>query len=565
MSRKGSKLRSIGTYFLAGSLAVGSAAYAQQDVLKNNPLAPRPESWDGIPLLYQDTKDTTHKNISDATPINPEKSQNLIYAEAELTSAGDGVLAKSYVTEVNVSPDNEYSLKSKFSSKDKIKYFFTDARKGLERIVKKMGRDSKLTGKEKAIKYYLRGLARKLRSNDKASLKLLNTAVKDGIISPEEDGLYNEKGWKVKDDVYMAVVKTKSQETPLLLYFRPKTYAEARKKEGRLEQEIKKEAKPEETRQADAKMSSASVAELEKKDSSETITKYEKEKQEAGRDNLRVKEPVISDSLETKESIFIDSSATEKPFIEVIDGILQLLKPYDSLTTEQKKEYQMEYANFWGAKDIVGVNPELYVVIEDSTKEEEAKPEKNAGGPGFGLEAGVGNNGEKTVGVFGDVPLTSWLKLGAYANYSAARGNSYSYDERTEITQRERQLIGPATYKQRTDEITTTLEDMARAEVGAGITLKISENVEIPFRVGAKILNEKEIKEGKSTIVHERNAQILGEAKTITGQTESDSPVNRLSLSAGAIYNINKNLAVGAEFNRTGNYNQGQVNLRVGF
>jgi hypothetical protein len=580
MNRKGSKLGRIGTYLLAGSLAVGSEVYAQGDTSKDNPF-PNPLRsffYQNIPLFHKDIapKPSYNDGIvpAETSPVastNPEKpkpkslKKNFIYSTGELTSAGDGILAKSYVNEVYVSPEENYSIRSRFSSKDKIKYFATDAKKGLERIVKKMGKDSKLTGKEKATRYYLKELAKNLISNDKASLKLLNNAVKDGIISPEEDGLYNEKGWKLKDDVYMLVVKTKSQSTPLLLYFKSKTYAEVRKKEGKLEQEIKKEE----------------VRVEEEKDSSKTTSKYEKKEQEAidSSKATEVREPVISDGSKTKK----DTLQSAKPYdslttdekrkyweahtsIDILwkttENNIELLKPYDSLTTEQKEQYQREYANFWEAKDLVGVNPELYVAIEDSTKKAEVK---ETSGPRFGLEAGVGNNGEKTVGIFGNVSLTPWMKLEGFADYSVARGNAYSYSERTEITQRERQLIGPATYKQRTDEITTTLEDMARAEAGAGITFRISENVEIPLRVGTKILTEKEIKEGKSTIVHERNMQVLGETKTITGQTESDNQVNRLSLSAGAMYNFNNNISVGGLFNRVGEHNSGRINLRVKF
>lgn len=197
--------------------------------------------------------------------------------------------------------------------------------------------------------------------------------------------------------------------------------------------------------------------------------------------------------------------------------------------------------------------------IEQETAEEEIR------GPRFGLEGRIGNDGEKTVGIFGNAPLTSWMNLEGYANYSIAYGNPYLHDVKTEATQRARLLIGPSTFENRGDKITTTLEEKARAEAGMGITFRLTDRIEIPFRAGVKLLDGKETKDGESTISHERNGQPLGETKTITNSKESTNQINRLSLSAGAMYNINKNVSVGGSFNRTGKHNSGSINLKVGF
>lgn len=363
-----------------------------------------------------------------------DKPRNFIYGDRELTAAGDGIFAKSYINEVSMSPDNSYSIKSRFSSKDKINYSCTDAKKELKRIINGMGPDNKLTDKEKAFKDYLKELARTLNTNDKASLELLNNAVKDGIISPRNDSLYNERGWKIKDDTYLVFAKTGNESVPILYHFKLKSPAE--EKESGLEKKAGKTGE--------------------------------------------------------------------------------------------------DYKGSYCAR--------------------------------FGLEAAAGTNNERVVGAFVELPLASWLSLEGFGSRYAGRGNPTHSDKFTEVTKRQRELIGPETYKQRTDEITTNAEEKAIADIGAGLTIKLNDYVEVPLRIGKEFSNQHKTLDGKSTIIHERNGKLLEAPSVITNSKDcGNSAKSNLYLSAGARLNLGKKLSMGVSFNKMGRKNSGRINLGYRF
>lgn len=379
--------------------------------------------------------------IGAANYANCQEARKFIYGDKELTAAGDGIFAKSYINEIDMF-SGDYSLGSRFSSKDKIKYFCTDAKKGLEEIAEgiKPEPGKELTGKEKAFKKYLKGLAKKLKTNNRESLRLLNNAVQDGVISPVRDSLYNEKGWKLNDDVYLVVAKTAKESVPILMHFRAKNY--------------------------------------------------------------------------------------------------------DDIVLEETREAQEKIGEATGDRS------------------------KNKGSycARFGLETGIGTNNEKVVGTFVELPLTSWLSLEGFGSWYAARGNPTFSGKSTEVTKRQRELIGPETYKQRTDEITTSIEEKAVADIGAGLTIKLNDYLEIPLRIGKEFSNQHKTLEGKSTIIHDRNGQLLEAPSVITNTKDcGHNPTSNKYFSIGPRWNLGKNLSVGLSFNKMGRKNSGRINLRCSF
>ena len=179
-----------------------------------------------------------------------KKSYNEIYPTGYLTtvltSVGDGVFAKSYVNEVEISPDSRYNLRGEWKSKDKINYSVIDVKKGLENEIKNyqkkhFSKGMKPAGEEKATLAFYKELYNKVNSNDKESLKLLENAVRDGVINSETDSLYTNGELRLEQGLYMVRVKTKSRSFPVLLYFRKKSFAEV-EKESRLEREVQRDS-----------------------------------------------------------------------------------------------------------------------------------------------------------------------------------------------------------------------------------------------------------------------------------------------------------------------------------
>ena len=185
--------------------------------------------------------------------------------------------------------------------------------------------------------------------------------------------------------------------------------------------------------------------------------------------------------------------------------------------------------------------------------------------PQLGLETELGTNGELSVGAFGNVPLTQWLRLEAFGNYSVSTGDSYLASVDTSVTERERQLIGTNTYKFRTDETITSANEIGVAEAGLGLTIVPSKYFELPFRAGVKRLRGTETVDGRSTIRFERNDLPLGDEEVITNSLENKSFRDRLSLSAGARLRLGRHMAVGASYNWVGKQSNGKVNFRFNF
>lgn len=196
----------------------------------------------------------------------------------------------------------------------------------------------------------------------------------------------------------------------------------------------------------------------------------------------------------------------------------------------------------------------------------------------YGIEAGVGATKEATIGAFFEYPVTSWMALEGFGNFYAARGNPVTSDEDTEVTMREKKLVGPFTYKTREDRITSYSDGRAIFDSGIGVTFRVNdfgidevENFEFPFRAGPALVKNDNWKYGESTIRFERNQKTL-EENTISNTETLDSNFKKvLSLSGGVRYNIDEfsvaginveGLSLGYSFNRVGDENSIRVNIR---
>lgn len=200
---------------------------------------------------------------------------------------------------------------------------------------------------------------------------------------------------------------------------------------------------------------------------------------------------------------------------------------------------------------------ERYIARED----EERKPSTR-----FGLQMGAGTNGEASIGGFLQADMAPWMNVEAFANSYLISGNPVFENTETEVNSRSKQLIGPDTYKQRTDEITTISEGNVVAEVGLGIAPRLGD-FEFPLKASKVFTNTNITKQGKSTITHERNGEFLRDPQTITGELEKrDSRLEDvLSVGAGVRYNFNGNWSAEASYNKIGKNNIGKISIRRRF
>ena len=255
--------------------------------------------------------------------------------------------------------------------------------------------------------------------------------------------------------------------------------------------------------------------------------------------------------------------AESKPFMVANNDSLYLLGAYGELTKEQKIGWNkkvIEYTERGFRRTAPGMLVRASMI---------RTPEKASETRG-GLEVALGKNHEGIVGTFIDIPLTSWLSTEGFMDWYIARGNPIFAGTQREVTLRDRQLIGNGIagpmYKFRRDGITTTTEERAIADIGAGLTFKLTDYFELPLRVGLNVANQQKTTEGMSTIWHERNNLPIGQPETITNSKDDSKGIKtNLALSAGARFNLTKNLSLGASYNRIGKNNSARVNMGVKF
>ena len=188
----------------------------------------------------------------------------------------------------------------------------------------------------------------------------------------------------------------------------------------------------------------------------------------------------------------------------------------------------------------------------------------------YGLNAFVGTNSEYGLGASINFPITPWLSVEGFANWYASHlrndnGLPVSSGSSSNVTLREVQQAGTK-YKYRTENLTTKTEDHVAADIGAGLTFRIPDwNVEFPLKAGVNFSNRHETLNRTDNIRFEENTQTLEEHLISNSKPGKRSLELHPTMSAGARYNITKNLSVGAEFNRTGKTNSARFNMGVRF
>ena len=552
---KENRLGDLGNYILAGSIFFGAEAYAQensQKIDKLNNIGPFARvtsinTESARDLTYSshaplDSSDVTPKDTTKSRPHHAQKRktlQNKIYSRNhEFSTTSDGIVLKDFVYNFTLEPDSKIEISKFFdlyAKRGEIQYSVIDARKGLKNIISFLKKDLKSrdiqSQKERiaTIEYY-ENLLNETSQNDRSSLNKLEKSLYDGIIDVQKDSLMVDSIWQIKEGEYIIISKNKKTEwyaansVPIIVDIKTR----------------------------DGKIGSKSAT---------AVTQAPKQK----------------DEKKDEKEVFMEENG----------DTLRLLKPYHKMTNEQIKEFFSRRNLFAGKKEIEIISKEgdslwtytrikdvdeNYVgekKLKDSVRKEAEQDEENKAKEvlrtKFGLQAGIGTNGQKILGAFVDIPLNSWLSGESYINYYFARGNPVFTDRATEVTIRERELVGSNIYKQRTDEIITDIAERAMGEMGLGVILKAG-NLEFPLRIGNVLSRKEKTLYGKSTISFERDGQLLREPNVITNsKDENPGSALNLSLSAGARFKINKNLFVGGSFNRIGQKNTGRINIGLKF
>jgi hypothetical protein len=247
----------------------------------------------------------------------------------------------------------------------------------------------------------------------------------------------------------------------------------------------------------------------------------------------------------------------EQPFMRATPDTLMLLKSYGTLTKEQKEAWNKATSDAVENKGFEYARLGLYV-----RKKAEEQPEER--GTRFGIEAAAGTGKEAVAGAFVDIPLASWLDMEGFADGYIAGGNPYVSDLGTQITLREMQLIGPDIHKQRTDDIHTTAEEKAIADIGAGFTFKVTDWLETPLRIALNVSQQEKTLYGTSTVDFYRSGQLSEEQKISNAKNERGTKC-RAGLEAGLRFNITDNLSIGGSVNRIADRTGGRINLRCRF
>lgn len=576
MAKKGI-LNRLGTYLLSGALLTGISYSEARAQVKDFGVDMGVSTGTKLYEIIFGKGKVPEKNGKKRT-VNP------IYAEEELTVAGNGVFLTSYANPSRVSNEGSYDLTKKFHSKDRITYRALTSYK-----IKQILDNSNANPSVKAV---INKIRKRMDKNSKEDYQKFSAAVKDGRLKPDELK-------QIHRGIFSYLVTTGKQAVVGFFEVGREKTSELEKKAATEEKpkEIPKEfqipvpeviapiapaydAKPDTSHKtlqdtvANAPVDSAKIAkEMEYlKEVTEAEIKMLEKRSELK--TIKIDAPLVKVQLpdtsyeerekkpkEARRNEFYPEDLPPRDSTKTFPRKIRERKPGEARRNEFYPEDLEEAAGKDSSKiKLPGIDVEIRkdIVI---AKKVERKLETR-----IGLEAGLGTNKEVVIGGFFEFPLTKWLSLEGFGNYYAIKGKSTFTDFGTQLNQRERELIGPATYKQRTDETIFTAEDKIFAEAGAGLTFKIAYGIGVPLKIGAGLLKREKNIEGKSTIIFERNGQLLQEPSVITN-TKKESPAvkSELMLSAGARYNLGKNLSVETSVVRIGRKNSGRINLRVGF
>ncbi len=183
----------------------------------------------------------------------------------------------------------------------------------------------------------------------------------------------------------------------------------------------------------------------------------------------------------------------------------------------------------------------------------------------FGLEAGYGTNNEATIGAFANARIAPMVRIEGYGNYSFVRGNPKNMVPVSDTSQTTNELIGPGTYKSRTDIITTTGSEKPLYEFGGRFVLEPSNWLDLFAGAGAKTSTGNQYENGEATIGYQRNGVPLNSVQVVTNNLVNRTSSSELSLEAGARFNLNRHFSIGLSYNKTGNQKNEGINFRYTF
>lgn len=483
----------IGT-LASGALALGalaSNAYAQEPTTRSPPFYDSLQARSHAPVsgLFASPFEwycPTEKNTIcirptkiDSTRITTNRSQRQqapIYTyDLDLTAAGNGIFISDFIYNYDIS-EGELPFNRMFGSTLPIRVHFEDARTNIEARIRSMGPDSALTGEQRAFKQYLMTILPNTSRNDSASLRILNRAAADLVISPNE--LYNNGQLTIKPDLYVANISNGKASLSMIMYI---------DESGRL-----------------SKSQVDSIV-RERTSNSHEFVRYDLIDQ--GRINA------LQDSLR-KERFRADSIARERRRI-----------------------------------------PESMAVRENPP---EFVPQEKKEGRGLEamFEVGGTTRGELSVGALLSAHSGQW-GIGAFGNYFVVNNNESQ--SQTDTTQRSTELIGPGTYKDRTDFSTVYTREHGNGVAGMELTFAPASWLDLAYRVGAEFEKKNSTETDTSVINITRNGQSLpGQPTTIENSQSISSNDTRLSMTAGARFYIGK-LNLGVYYNRVGKKNRGII------
>ena len=494
-------------------------------------------------------------NVNSAEAQQSMRQNRILSRNEENSATGEGVLLKDFAYKMNFAPNTKVnniinnlglvpntkvSLDSAFglyAQKGEVSYNVVGGREGLRSVLSTLRKNKNPDGKEKASIHYIEGLLRNTSPSDTASVGALERAVRDKVID------VGREAKNVVSGRYVFIAKSKAMEgyeansIPIIVDIKNSSYSHSHKYV-----EAVPSAKITEKKNVPAKTQSSKDNAAKEKALRENLAlerhKLDSSNQVSAERALR--QAYLTDS--TKKAIARDNAIKAKQYSDsVSDAKAKAREKFvrdstENARTEARKKF-----------------------VADSTANAN-KPKTR-----FGIEAGYGTNGEAVTGAFVEVPLSSSVSLEGFGNYFVSNGKADTLQVRADTTLRDRQLIGPGTYKQRTDEIITTSEDEAIVDVGLGLLLKAG-NVRFNFRGGVGMSSQDGTIDGKSTIAFERNMAPLGQPETITNSMPGKKKnLTEALFSAGAMYDFNRNVSLGVSFNGVGKRSGGRINFRYRF
>lgn len=363
-----------------------------------------------------------------------------------------------------------------------------------------------MTGEQKAFNNYLRHLINNTEENDQASLRTLNSAAADLNISNSE--LYNNGQLAVRPGLYLANISNGTQSTNMLLYFN--------------EPFVPQEARVPTTAPEGISGQVPSI------DSSEAVRARE--------------------------------------FARLTDSIRVAQQRADSIRNVQEEQRPRQV--------LIQPSAPVAPVYQPAHKPVSPRyPRHEPGRRGFevGLEASLNMNQDLSfgAGVFGSARVAPWMRIGAYGEYSISN-KGIPTTSRPDTTQRSTELIGPGTYKDRTDIITHSQRENVKGEFGGELTFIPHPILEFPIRVGAEVAKANEVLDETSTISFTRNGQPLQAPSVISNSKPSNSNPLNMTIGAGARINLTNRLYASAMYNYVNsriknNQNRGKFSIGYRF